>query len=321
MPQQAAKLKSALPSVRMLPDMIHVGFAKAASTYLQSFFRQHPQLHLVFKANFFAPFASCEYPEGFAAYEDLFRPAGKDQVRIESDEHLILPMIHPTLGVRAITRDSSDEVLHRLVQCVPSSKVLLVLRNQTDMLLSTYSQYLLGGGTLSCNAFIRELLQCQNDGNDYFCAYFAEIIQKFEAAYDSRLLVLLLEDFGSNNQAILDRVCSFLDVTPLLFRGSFKAHRKGLSAFGFRVLRRLNQSLTITHDGRYEPRQKISFDSYHRLCNFIRVVDHYCMPLGRSRRSALDAETLNQIERTFSDDNQHLSVRMRRNLVSLGYRV
>ncbi len=181
-----------------LPAMIHVGFAKAASTYLQSFLRQHPEVFLVFKSNYFTPFPR---PSVSAKeYAKYFNHDLRNSVAVESDEHIIMPLFHPTLGLRALTRSSTDQVIDMLSSIVPETKILLIVRNHMDMLTSTYSQYLLGGGTLSIDDFVRRLLEEQDDGQEYFAAYFAEIIDKFRQRFANRVLTLLLCDFQQDSQ-------------------------------------------------------------------------------------------------------------------------
>src|SRR5690606_20513941 len=96
------------------PDAFHVGFSKCASTFLQTWFDEHPGIFLVNQSHYLAPFGFSAYPEDKEGYLSLFDGAHQDQVRLESDEHILLPLFHPVLGAAATTIDSVREVSTRI---------------------------------------------------------------------------------------------------------------------------------------------------------------------------------------------------------------
>jgi hypothetical protein len=96
------------PVTSSRPDALHVGFSKCASTFLQNFFQGHPGIFLVNQSHFFAPFETGNYDRGEKGYLDLFSDAQPDQVKLESDEHICLPLFHPVLAAAATTLELSS---------------------------------------------------------------------------------------------------------------------------------------------------------------------------------------------------------------------
>jgi hypothetical protein len=302
-----------------LPQVVHLGFAKAASTFLQAFFWNHPQVHLVFKANHFGPFDKCSFEQGPEHYARKFADAKPGELRIESDEHLIMPVIHPQLGVRCMTEESIHRLLDRLDTCIPESKLIVVLRNQPDMILSTYSQYLLGGGTLAVGEFARKLVEPQADGQQYFAAFFARIIEQIRKYHEGELLVLLLEDFKSDTRRVLQQICQFLELDELNFEGSFRSRRISLSPNAQSLLRQMNHVMRMGRDGRYDPILSHNRGLYHRLCNALRVVDHVLLRRLPHRPAILGDDVTAEIHELFAPDNRKLMDLLQRDLRPLGY--
>ncbi len=127
-----------------LPSTLHLGFAKCGSTFLQTFWRNHPAVNMVFKAEFFAPLGASSFNQGPAHYAACFKKTAAKQHVLESDEHMLMGVFHPRLGVHSVTPASVDETCQRIKSVVPNVKLLMVVRNQLEMMVSTYSQYLLG---------------------------------------------------------------------------------------------------------------------------------------------------------------------------------
>ena len=112
-------------------------------------------------------------------------------------------------------------MLRRTAEIAPDSKLLLVIRNQVDMIISTYSQYVLAGGTKGINEFANDLLKCSSDGRNYFCTYFDEIIGEAEKYFGDRLYVMLLEDMLNDQSEQLVKLFDFIGLPPQRFKDSF----------------------------------------------------------------------------------------------------
>ncbi len=303
-----------------LPTFIHAGFAKCGSTYLQAYLRQHPDLNYLFKSCFYSPISDCRFDAGLGYYGKLFDDSKSNRLTIESDEHLLMPIFHPTLGVRSVTAESVELVCQRIAATLPGVKMLLVVRNQLEMMVSTYSQYLLGGGTLGLDGFAREFMQCSLDKRNYFAFFYDEIIRSVESHFPGRLKIVLAEDLASSTDEQLESICDFLGVPNHPFQSTFRDRRIGLSHLGMLFVRSLNRVAVRKYATRYEPELWISKGVYKLICNAARVAEHYSglRKMFQSRQLATPS-LVEKMQTTFGTSNQRLGRLLGKDLRSLGY--
>jgi hypothetical protein len=125
----------------MTGHLIHVGFAKAGSTFLQQWFADHPQL--------------LYQPGGIAGFSNVFDISRQSAVpppefccRVTSNEGLATPRgsyYEPATVPSPAAQARSAAILASLF---PTAHVLLVTRGFRSVLLSGYSQYVRDGGYL-----------------------------------------------------------------------------------------------------------------------------------------------------------------------------
>ncbi len=259
------------------PNAIHLGFAKCGSTFLQAFWRKHPQVHMVFKANFFAPLVDGDYARGSEHYSSMFSDAAPHTKLIESDEHMLMGLMHPSLGIRGLTLDSVEQTCVRIKSVVPDVKLLLVVRNQLEMMISTYSQYLLGGGTLALDNFATESMKCFRTGESYFNFFFDEIVDIVERHFPGQLKVVVAEELARDTDTQLAYICEFMDVSYIEFNSRFRDRRVGLSRIGMPFVRGLNRLIVRRHASRFEPDMWLPRSTYKSICNVARVIEHFVM--------------------------------------------
>ena len=133
------------------PDVFHIGYSKAASTWLQEYLRLHDEIFLLFKSNFFLKDVYTE--NSISDYQKLFPVSSSYKLTIESDEHIVLPIVEPQLKISATNYDSVKERALKIHKLMPHIKIILIIRNQTDIILSRYIQYIKGGGSISFSKF------------------------------------------------------------------------------------------------------------------------------------------------------------------------
>lgn len=130
----------------MTRHLLHIGYPKAGSTYLQRWFDAHPQL---------------AYREGgIAGFRDVYAiardgAAGGDEplYRVTSTEGLSVPTLDAgQIAVDYHQRRGTDiaaaqlKVCRTLAELFPRAVVLIVTRGFRSMVLSTYSQFVRSGG-------------------------------------------------------------------------------------------------------------------------------------------------------------------------------
>ena len=305
------------------PEVLHVGFSKCASTFLQTFFEDHQAIFLVNQSHFFAPFEFSNYDSGQEEYYGLFDKAADRQVKLESDEHIVLPLFHPTLAAAATTIDSIAEVSRRIKSVNENARIILVIRNQGDLIVSRYSEYILGGGKDDFNFFVEEFLKCSKDGINYYQNYYAEIMEIFRHDFGGEnVLVLLQEELSRDEGRTIDRLCTFIGVQlqQPKRRGSI-SRRVGLSNLGIKVVRRMNRALVIRQEMSYQKaRTRIPYLLYKIVQRLLRVLDYYLPKwLKGDKNEILTATLKTRLRNEFREDTARLSVLLEKDLSSLGY--
>ena len=176
----------------MAQHLIHVGYPKAGSKFLQAWFERHPELRYV--------------PGGLGGYRnvyDLARPAGGGPYTyfVTSAEDLTspnrsagdLPLDVPTEWREKLGRVKSDQahVCEVLRSLFPGSRILIVTRGFRGIIMSGYSQYVRAGGVLRTTKALPEDVRA--DAHSFVHEY-------FDFDY---LIRLYGEAFGEENVAVL----------------------------------------------------------------------------------------------------------------------
>jgi hypothetical protein len=171
----------------MTGHLIHIGYPKAGSTYLQRWFEAHPQI---------------AYVEGGIAglrfvYDVASEAAGPDQAvrwRVTSSEALVAPRPNAAGGKpffnrerRAPLTDEQEKAAGLLASLFPNAAILIVTRGFRSMILSAYSQHVRTGGS-------RTLDQLAADGLAEHAWDYDRLIGVYRARFgDDRVIVLPFE--------------------------------------------------------------------------------------------------------------------------------
>lgn len=305
------------------PDVLHIGFSKCASTFLQHFFQEHGDIFLVNQSHFFAPFEYSHYPSGKDEYCHLFDKASANQLKLESDEHIVLPLFHPVLAAAATTLDSVAEVSSRIRYVQPDARIVIVIRNQVDLIVSRYSEYILGGGKGDFDFFVGEFLSCSIDRVNYYQNYYAAIVEIFRADFGAdNVLILLQEDLAASEKSFLELLCGFLGI-PVVHpsRRSAVAKRVGLSNLGLKVVHFFNRLIVIKQEmSSRRARVRIPYFFYKVIQRTIRTVDYYLPNQFKgSKNLILTDELVSRIRADFAADNRRLAEMLGRDLERVGY--
>jgi hypothetical protein len=297
---------------------LHIGFSKAASSWLQSYFKSFDDIYYLEKTGYFS--LSGFNKQNEYNYIDLFEGAKRDQIKLESDEHIVLPNFHPVLKSHGTTLESVEKVIYKIKENIPEGKIILVLRNQYDLILSRYSQFLIGGGSLTFKNFINEMLNCSVDGENYYQNYYFQIIK------------LLYEIFGKDNVCVIlqerlkediNKLNTFLGVeSNKLHEKSILNQRKGLSLLSLKILRIVNKAI-VKRKATYnsKPKTFLPYLLYITLITRgIRIADYYILNyLSRSKKKLLNNNIRYQLSKIFTEDNSNLTTLLHKDLKSYGY--
>ncbi|MEW5931128.1 MAG: hypothetical protein AB1941_26990 [Gemmatimonadota bacterium] len=201
----------------MAEHLIHVGYPKAGSTFLQAWFEQHPEIRYAHGGvgGFHDVYAMCRMPDpGYRYYvtssEGLSTPHG-------STGGLQLEGGGERGGLPERIKDAQAQVCALLKTLFPESRVLLVTRGFRDIVVSGYSQYVRNGGTRHLEGMCRALGERLADDAghyydfDYLVRLYAEafgrdrvIVLPFELLRDDqpRFLAVLEERLGLSHHPV-----------------------------------------------------------------------------------------------------------------------
>lgn len=207
----------------MTGHLIHIGYAKAGSTFLQDWFAAHPQIAYIHGGI-----------AGFGSVYSLAAEAAAEQPgylwRVTSCEGFTSPS--PDAGKRNIdlSRPGEGTVAERqaracalLAETFPGAHVLIVTRGVRSMILSSYSQYVRVGCSDDLETLVRQ------GGESPW--HYDELIERYRARFGDRVIVLPYE---------------LLARDPMGFRAELE-RRLGLVPFDFedRVVNRSLSSIEL----------------------------------------------------------------------------
>lgn len=305
--------------MKSIPSVLHIGFSKCASTYIRALFRANAKVELVFKSGFFTPFLSQEM--SFAEYQSLFVRDGA--ITIESDEHLTLPGIHPDLGVRTTNLEEFEAVADKVRAFLPNVRILMVIRNQASLIVSRYSEYLIGGGSLQFEEFASSLMGNEGGPNRYYQNYYFRLIQLLEQRFPkANLLVLVQEAMREHSDQMATRISQFvaMEDTNDLPKG-LRSERRSLSHLGMKTLRNLNRYMVVrpSHGGT-APVTRVPLAIFTNVVRLVRAIDfHLLRHVSPASSKVLTELRRRSILRHFEEDNLSLQAYFGVDLQRFGY--
>lgn len=191
----------------MAQHLLHVGYAKAGSTFLQAWFERHPELRYA--------------PGGLAGFRDVYEVArvsgGAYKYYVTSHEDLSLPLrsgggVHldfasaqPTPETGA--KEKQAEVCSVLKSLYPQSRVLIVTRGFKGLVVSVYSECVKLGTRLHLRDVCREFSECLRVDADHYWDFDYLVRLYAEAFGEENLIVMpyeLLRDDQDRFLAVLE---------------------------------------------------------------------------------------------------------------------
>ena len=168
----------------MVGHLIHIGYPKAGSTFLQHWFQAHPQI--AYRKGGLAGFNDV-----WQISKDAIRPDPGIRCRVTSSESLATPAASREFAsaadVLSLTVGSERRACDLLCAAFPASDVLIVTRGFRAIILSSYSQYVRTGGDRSLKRLIEDAAQSE-------VWHYDRLIELYRDRFgDDRVLVLPFE--------------------------------------------------------------------------------------------------------------------------------
>lgn len=209
----------------MLPNLIIIGAMKAGTTSLHNYLDFHPDISMssVKETNFFS--SEDLWRRGSPWYQRHFDPSAK--VRGESStSYSAFPM-----------RPGVPKRMHSLV---PDAKLVYVVRNPVDRMISHYVHARSDGSeSRPFSAVIEDA--CSGVSSDYVCQsrYFFQLSRFLEYYDRAQILIITTEELKNHREEALREICRFLGLSYHIQSFSLeKLWNKGEEQFLFRGWRR-----------------------------------------------------------------------------------
>lgn len=202
--------------IYMRKIVFHIGHHKTATTWLQmKYFDSHPQLNLV--SNFLTPWEDPFLSYLIGTSERKFDANTcidmLEGTELEDDTNYVNVISAERLSGHPYSGGyDSYLIAERICRCFPDSKIIIVIRNQLDMLISMYQQLVREGYLGTFKNFINS----KHWKGTSFSLDFLEydlIVKKYQSMFtDDRVLVLLYEDMRADLVRYVGQISKFLGV-------------------------------------------------------------------------------------------------------------
>ncbi len=195
------------------PVLVHIGLHKTATTWLQNaifenaewgFASPWPRAEILDRFVLVDPMKFAAEPTRRALQPGWERANGAGSVAVLSHERL---SGNPHSGGY-----DRRTIAERLAAVWPEARVLIVIREQRDMIRSVYRQYLREGGALSLRRYLAPSVQGQARAPAFSAAFFEydALIDGYRRLFDSsRVLVLCYESLREDPKAFVSRIAEF----------------------------------------------------------------------------------------------------------------
>jgi len=163
--------------------LIHIGYPRAGSTYIQTWFSQHPSFHYYYNsiAGFSDLLEMAKYAQKTNNVHDYFVVSCED-LSIWKGEIDIVGL----KPVKYNINNYQQKISKTLNRIFPNAKVLIVTRGFSSIITSIYAQYLVSGGTFIFEDFMKKVGPMLQQ----FCNY-TYIVNSYKELFGEENLIVL----------------------------------------------------------------------------------------------------------------------------------
>jgi hypothetical protein len=237
-----------------IPLLIHIGYHKTGTSFLQKYLFNAETI------GFCSPYDGhfikdqLVLPHPFVFNPQKARQTLLPDLRIPM-QHNLVPVLSHERFVGALNSSGRDSIplAQRLAVCFPEARILMVIREQSSMLFSSYNQYVRSGGTHTLRRYLKALGIDKNYGDvgefDLIRFNYDYLIQIYYDLFGrEKVLVLPYELFRDQPQEFVTQIVQFcgLLVRAELIAGMpyTQVVNPALSPISIRLKRCLNYGTT-----------------------------------------------------------------------------
>ena len=299
-----------------LGPVIHIGYHKAASSWFQAEFFPRARNAYVIPRSVVAREILLPSPFAFEPQTARRNFLSHAPGRIVMSEEELSGNLH-TAGLHG---GMSKEIAERLHRTFPDAHIVMIIRNQNDVIASAYKQYIQGGGTRSIERFLKPSIaphKIPNFSLDFLV--YDGLIGYYESLFGRpNVHVYPYEALRLEGRDFVAKIAADLDLDVDLARTSFAAVNVSHRRWTLRLMRLLNHF----HD-REIPNSSciIAIPGFYKLLRFAASRLNRIALMGRREdlEDLLDASSVAEIEDRFRESNERVEKRYHLGLRSLGY--
>lgn len=222
------------------PDFIYIGFQKAGSTYLRSYFSFHPDISwsrnaLFFQSNHYAPdayIAQTSDPKLTTSRQpcfiDMYESLAMGYVFEGINSWQAKDALIPGSSLSKSRLVYSPRVLaERIHAAVPDGKIIITIRNPVSWIRSNYLHFILSLPTGQRS--FRDFISTTEGMLVLKAAHFHETISLYQEIFGrDKVLIIPLEELQQSDDRAIFQLCNFLGVPRLPFPKKMKNHNTGM---------------------------------------------------------------------------------------------
>ena len=316
-PRAAGEWGSESDPQRGAPRLVlHIGFPKAGSTWLQRELWPRARGARLVPRPVVRREILVPTPQAFDARAARRAVLGRGSDRVVLSEEELVGNLH-TGGLHGAM---SKEIADRLARAFPDAHVVILLRNQLDLIGSAYKQYVESGGTGSIHRFLRPARSPHKTPNfslDFLC--YDVHVQRYEALFGEEAVhVHPFEELRRDARGFARRLAAELDLDLDPAEVSPSARNVGYRRWTRRIVRVLNHF----HD-REIPNSSclVGVPGFHSVLRRVGpwLNRHPWMGRHETLRDFLDAGSVERIADRYREGNENLAKRRELPLAAHGY--
>ena len=289
--------------------IVHIGYAKAASSTLQAFFSACPSVHHVDRG---VAFKLLTAPNAFdydqTAAVDFFT----QQAEQAASSGNTLVISHERLSGNPHSGHYDDTLIaQRIANVLPGAHVLISIREQLALISSIYKQYLRIGGTMTFRQYTMPMRDYRIPGFNHSKYEYHHLIKHYQDLLgNDHVHVSLVEDLALDPDSYFQSLSQLLESPMPEHFDPSSVHNPAEPSSSLASLRRTNRyrsDPTTIRPPQLEPAEPLQRLS--RLISKLRPCED---PRPEDEASAL-------FSGHFSDSNRLLSAMLSMDLASQGY--
>lgn len=231
--------------------LIHIGYPKAASSFLQQvlFNNESFGFYKIFDVPSVEALEQFSLINGFEFSVSKCNQVFRAEIIKAVKKSLIPVLSHERLSYdHNLHQYNTKEIANRIYQTFPNALILIVIREQTQMICSLYREYIRNGGTLTIKQFLGDNLQ-RKGWRKFFELDILEyyyLINYYQKQFGKEnILVVPYEFLEKNPEIFFQRILSFVKInnSPILQELNKISHTKvrvGFKLMALSLQRQLN---------------------------------------------------------------------------------